>query len=441
MEKLLNMSHKIIFICFLAVFLQLKMYAQEVSKGNIKELNLQTLLKTIPSFEVRDIQGNVFKLNEYISNNKLHNEKPFLIVIWGTNGSEGLGVDRLNALDFAKLGDEFNIVALCKSHEKDKNKQAKDMQELMTKFNIKNKWGKFLIAVTDWEGLNNFYMTVFPRLIYADKKMNIISDGYLTKNGFEKEILKAIDKGMIKRGESWYTREYDLIPGTDPRAFYYEKYSTIPNGINFKRGSKAGVLTNVSYVKKGEEYLIHGLYEANYESGKIQYSGEFKEGTHSTTYKAWFEDGKIAGIIPVNGTLKFYDANGQVSYEGPMKNGLGDGLFTQYNEAKKVSQRNFVSGVLIGLVTEYKADGSILNESYASPVFEGYDTFKPKIKEGLQWVVINGKHGFIDRQGIVKIPAIYEYAGNFINGSAHVKLHGEDFYINKKGERTNEKYE
>lgn len=425
-------------ICFLALCLQMQSNAQDIWKGDTNDLNRESLLKTIPSFDVRDKQGNVHKLNEYISTNKLHNDKPFLIVIWGTDGSKGLGINELNELDSAKIADQFNIVALCLSHEKDKDKQAVYMQDLMTEYKIKNKWGKFITAVTDWEGLANFYIKYFPRLIYADKKMNIVSTGFLTKNGFEKEILNDIQKNLVKPGETWYNKEGDLVVTSNPNAHYYRKYTINANQINFKYGTKTNLLLNVNYIKKGDEYLIEGVYESNYETGKAESNGVFKEGAHSATYKAWYEDGTINKIIPINGTLKFFDKAGKVIYEGPMKNGLGDGLFTKYVEEKKVKEISYSTGIVLGLQRIFNDDGSLYSERYASPNYE--DVLKRSLSEGLQGVIINGKWGFVDRNGNVKINPIYEYAGEFINGSVHVTLGGQDFYINKKGERTSEKW-
>ena len=48
-----------------------------------------------------------------------------------------------------------------------------------------------------------------------------------------------------------------------------------------------------------------------------------------------------------------------------------------------------------------------------------------------------GKWGFVDKTGKEVIPLIYNSAGDFRNGLAEVKLNGEKFYINKKGERVN----
>lgn len=49
----------------------------------------------------------------------------------------------------------------------------------------------------------------------------------------------------------------------------------------------------------------------------------------------------------------------------------------------------------------------------------------------------DGKVGYIDREGNMVIPAIYDDGGNFDNtGKAEVTLNGQTFYIDKKGNRT-----
>jgi hypothetical protein len=50
-------------------------------------------------------------------------------------------------------------------------------------------------------------------------------------------------------------------------------------------------------------------------------------------------------------------------------------------------------------------------------------------------VKLNGKYGFIDKDGNEVINLIYEEASDFYNGYSLVKLNGEVFYINKSGKR------
>ena len=45
----------------------------------------------------------------------------------------------------------------------------------------------------------------------------------------------------------------------------------------------------------------------------------------------------------------------------------------------------------------------------------------------------NGKYGFINKKGKVKIPAIYDKAFPFVNGLAYVEIIGVPGYIDNKG--------
>ena len=55
--------------------------------------------------------------------------------------------------------------------------------------------------------------------------------------------------------------------------------------------------------------------------------------------------------------------------------------------------------------------------------------------DGLALVKLDGKWGFIDKEGHVVIPFEYDDAEDFSEGLAHVEKDGEWFYINQKGER------
>ena len=62
----------------------------------------------------------------------------------------------------------------------------------------------------------------------------------------------------------------------------------------------------------------------------------------------------------------------------------------------------------------------------------GYD-FVDEYSEGLAWVRLNGKYGFIDKSGTLVIPCMYDYADSFHDGLAWVGLNGKDGFIDKSG--------
>ena len=62
----------------------------------------------------------------------------------------------------------------------------------------------------------------------------------------------------------------------------------------------------------------------------------------------------------------------------------------------------------------------------------GYD-YVDEYSEGLAWVRLNGKYGFIDKSGTEVIPCKYDWAFSFSEGLASVKLNGKYGFIDKSG--------
>jgi hypothetical protein len=52
--------------------------------------------------------------------------------------------------------------------------------------------------------------------------------------------------------------------------------------------------------------------------------------------------------------------------------------------------------------------------------------------EGLAIIVVKGKYGYLNKNGIIQINPKYDSATNFINGSAVVSINNEFGFINKK---------
>lgn len=67
--------------------------------------------------------------------------------------------------------------------------------------------------------------------------------------------------------------------------------------------------------------------------------------------------------------------------------------------------------------------------------FTKYEEIGYFSSDGLAMVRLYGEYGAIDMDGKVVIPLIYDDKFYFNNGKAKVKLNGEEFYINTKGEK------
>lgn len=59
----------------------------------------------------------------------------------------------------------------------------------------------------------------------------------------------------------------------------------------------------------------------------------------------------------------------------------------------------------------------------------------------LAWVYVGGKYGYIGTNGKMKIDALYNDAGDFIDGLARVRSGSQEFFINTKGDQKSASYE
>ena len=62
----------------------------------------------------------------------------------------------------------------------------------------------------------------------------------------------------------------------------------------------------------------------------------------------------------------------------------------------------------------------------------GYEYIEGYV-EGLAWVRLNGKYGFIDKSGTEVIPCKYDWAFSFSEGLAQIRLNDKYGFINKSG--------
>lgn len=59
----------------------------------------------------------------------------------------------------------------------------------------------------------------------------------------------------------------------------------------------------------------------------------------------------------------------------------------------------------------------------------------------LAWVYVGGKYGYIGTNGEIKIDALYNDAGDFIDGLARVRSGSQEFFINTKGDQKSSSYD
>ena len=117
----------------------------------------------------------------------------------------------------------------------------------------------------------------------------------------------------------------------------------------------------------------------------------------------------------------------------------------EYDEAKpfcnggawvrKVKNEN---GVILNYWVIIDGKGREKSERY--PVTNGQTIGDFDKKTGLCWVLKNGKYGFINSSGKVKIDFVFDRASNFSEGLACVKFGDVYYYINKYGKKKSYEY-
>jgi len=78
---------------------------------------------------------------------------------------------------------------------------------------------------------------------------------------------------------------------------------------------------------------------------------------------------------------------------------------------------------------------NLLNELALSPKFEIWPKYRDagRFREGLAYVKLDGKYGFIDKTGKEVIPRKYDDVGFFSEGLAYVELDDKEGFVDKKG--------
>ncbi len=79
--------------------------------------------------------------------------------------------------------------------------------------------------------------------------------------------------------------------------------------------------------------------------------------------------------------------------------------------------------------------------SYASELGERLPVGQFGDDDKLAWVYVGGKFGYIGTNGKMKIDALFNDAGDFIDGLARVKSGTQEYFINTKGDQKSDSYE
>jgi hypothetical protein len=165
----------------------------------------------------------------------------------------------------------------------------------------------------------------------------------------------------------------------------------------------------------------------------------------------YFQEGLAAGNI--NGKWGFINQNGewvippQYEYAMNFQDGLAcvkeNGRYGYINKEGKMSiDAIYIDAVSFsdGLASVFDGDMWFIIETSGMARenfdYSHLDTSHPIIfHEGYSLVSKSNLYGYVDKKGVLAIPAIYYYARDMSDGFAAVKTESEEFYIRRDGSR------
>jgi antitoxin component YwqK of YwqJK toxin-antitoxin module len=409
----------IVILFFLFCSVQI-VHSQGKYTGDKGEIELATKVKKFPLMNVWDRNGNKSELNTFIKNNELHPGKPYLLVALAM--TTNLGIAAMDKIAASDIPDNYNVVVFFMGDLSAMTSQGLSSQ------GYENKWGRFVTMKTTVKDADAFMFTAYPSVFYADRSRNVLfAATSILSVEYAKPVLESIHKRKAIAGKTWFTQKNELINADHANAYYYVSYTVKAGRTTVIKGTKKQILETKTYLPVNGVYYLDGLAESKAEDGKLTFTGKFKSGIPVATVKAWHPNQKLKYIIPVNGIAKYFDDFGNLSREITMVGGLANGIAYTYEHSEKTEENMYRNGELHGLQKEF-LNGKLYREYYSSPEF----ALHSYLVEGLQFVGIGNKYGYVDRSGKMVIPAIYSAAGDFYKGFARVRR-DSNFYIGTTG--------
>ncbi len=136
----------------------------------------------------------------------------------------------------------------------------------------------------------------------------------------------------------------------------------------------------------------HGVWEKNYENGKLRYRGTFDHGVEVGTFKFYFESGDLRAINKFRGKTGVcysYQFGGDsiVAAEGKYIKSKRDSIWTFYDiDGNVVSREGYKNDKKNGLSETYYDNKKVaesfvyVNDKKVGPWLQFYDTGKPRTK-------------------------------------------------------------
>ena len=419
----------------------------------------QILNKHIPDMPVEDILGQRTTLAKYIRNNmRLHDKPVLLISTYSFCGYCKTGIKKM--YDDAVAG-KYNIVVLYEEFaDAEKKMSAREFSE---SFQSEKEYPNLLFVKTDPKYSKKYLLTVAtPLYLVTDAALRPVYSSLGYDNDQIPNILNLVDRQLISRERISYSKSGKVVANNDKAAYYTIETIEDGNRVQLNRLIQKRLTSSSNYLLKDHVYLKDGAFVVN----ELSYARDssivmkqlikttFKEGRPAESFTEYFSNGKKRVVWPLNGKYEVFDKDDNLVQTGPVKDGLGEGLFKMYTgellsmeityvqglkqgaykiyEAGKLKTRGFYrDDEEYGLKQEYDKEGLLSNETWVS---QQYD-FAGSFSNGLAHVKLNGKYGYINKSGEVVIPIRYDAAEKFEGGKAKVTKDGDSFYINMQGEK------
>ncbi len=308
---------------------------------------------TLPDVAVTGYDMKTSTLLKFIDKNRKFKNKPLLLMTTYTfcGGCHNIFLK----LADGGLTDRYDVVLVVEKTGTDN--EAEKIAAYMKREKVvalSKQYNVVFVLQNEFGPLYNSSAT--PMFLFADDRLrpyysftSLDTDTVLKQ---VPEILKLGEMQLAKRGKVWLDQNMFPVPPDSGQALYY--YSIEEKGgrgkmtmghKNYLQRSDNYIITDKQLVRDGK-MIINNLTAG--EDGTIKQSPysevTYKMGVPTHAYKSWHANGKVAEDNPLNGVYRSYDEAGVRTAEGPVKNGLGEGLFEYYSDNVLTGSKLYKAG-------------------------------------------------------------------------------------------------
>ncbi len=250
-------------------------------------------------------------------------------------------------------------------------------------------------------------------------KYGVIDDKYNIKVEIENDLIKDnVGKILIKKGKNW-----ELLGNNSIRKKLDKKYEDVEFGVGeniyFKNKDRWGIMTEGEEIKISPKYeKLENLNDQNIIVGYIKDKKYLinldKKIEKEIDYDSYSREAENTIMVMKDGKIGYIDDTGReiipIKYDGGF-------YFSKYREFVQLKENGMWKLLNLSNLDEKELQYSDIGEYI----------------EGLMVVEENGKYGYIDEKGEVKIPISYEIAENFKEGMGVVAKTSGYGVIDKDG--------